>query len=249
MKKRKLMLVGFLMASLVFIRCNTNSTQKEAIKPTEQVTEKIDYKAIYNHLIAEYKPEIISEEEFDNFKKKSNYIKVIEAYDTQNPSELFGGKEYEDNISYYDLPTEINTQKYGNNSILFGDLNNDNKRDCIISVFRSDGYNEVTFFYVFINYGDTFKLENVTNEDAICGCKQEGWPHLFRYQKIEDGYLKGISECHYVDAHCCPSLYFRTKVKFIDGKLEFHSAEFVMDNAIKYRPTPALESVLIKSKE
>jgi hypothetical protein len=130
--------------------------------------------------------------------------------------------------------------------MLFGDLNSDNKRDCIISVFRADRYNEVTFFYVFINYGDTFKLENVTNEDAICGCKEDGWPHLFRYQKIEDGYLKGVSKCHYMDAHCCPSLYFRTKVKFTDGKLKFHSAEFVMDNAIKYRPTPVIDSVLIK---
>lgn len=246
MKKRTLMLVGFLIASIVFIECDTKSTQKEVIKSVKQVTEELDYKAIYNHLIAEYKPEIISEEEFDNFKSKSNYIEAIKAYDLKSPPELFGGKEYEDNISYYDLPTEINTQKYGNNSILFGDLNNDRKRDCIISVFRSDGYNEVTFFYVFINNGSTFSLEDVANEDDICGCKKEGWPHLFRYQKIEDGYLKGISECHYMDAHCCPSLYFRTKARFTDGKLKFHSAEFVMDDAIQYRPTPKLDSVLIK---
>ena len=63
-KKRTLMLVGFLIASIVFIECDTKSTQKEAITPTEQVTEKTDYKEIYNHLIAEYKPEIISEETF-----------------------------------------------------------------------------------------------------------------------------------------------------------------------------------------
>ena len=83
-KKRTLMLVGFLIASIVFIECDTKSTQKEAITPTEQVTEKTDYKEIYNHLIAEYKPEIISEEEFDNFKSKSNYIEAIKAYDLKN---------------------------------------------------------------------------------------------------------------------------------------------------------------------
>jgi len=173
---------------------------------------------------------------------------LIAAYDLKNPPELLGGKDNADNINYYSLPTEINTAEYGNNGIIFGDLNSDNKRDCIISVFRSDGYNEVTFFYVFINDGNTFKLENVTNEDAICGCKKEGWPHRFRYQIIKDGYLKGVSECHYKDAHCCPSLYFKTKVQFAYGKLQFHSAEFVMDDSSKHRPTPNIDIILNKSK-
>lgn len=243
--KKILMLLGFLMASIVFVKCNTKSTQKEVIKPIKQVSEKLDYEAIYESLIAEYKPEITSEKEFNNFKSKSNYIDVIEAYDLKNPPEIFGGKSNADNIRYKLLP-EINTQKYGNNGVIFGDLNGDGKRDCVISVFRSDGYSEVTFFYVFINYGNNFKLEDVANEDEICGCKKEGWPHLFRYQKIEDGYLKGVSKCHYKDAHCCPSLYFKTKVKFTNGKLEFDSAEFVMDDAVRYRPTPELDSVLIK---
>ena len=214
------------------------------IKPIKKPTEKLDHEAIYKSLISEYKAENTSKKEFRKFKKKSNYIDVIEAYDLENPPEILGGKSNADNIRYKMLP-EINTQKYGNNGVMFGDLNEDGKRDCIISVFRSDGYNEVTFFYVFINYGDTFKLEDVTNEDDICGCKKEGWPHRFRYQIIEDGYLKGISECHYQDAHCCPSLYFRTKVKFTEGKLQFHGAEFVMDDAIQYRPTPSYDSIFM----
>jgi hypothetical protein len=244
MKKITLMLLGVLMVSLIFIECNTKSPKKEAVKPVKEVKEAVDYEAIYNSLVSEYKSEIISEKEFDNFKSKSDYIKVIEAYDLKNPPELFGGKGNADNISFYELPTNINTQEYGNNGIIFGDLNADNERDCIISVLRSDGYNEVTFFYVFINYGTTFKLEDVTNEDAICGCKKEGWPHQFRYQIIEDRFLKGVSECHYKDAHCCPSLYFKTKVEFKNGKLQFYSAEFVMDNATEYRVTPSIEAVL-----
>lgn len=241
---------SIIIVTLLLIRCNYISSKKDSPKNSKEAvdtkTEIIDFEAAYKTLVFEYKPEITTEEEFDNFKNKSNYIKVIEAYDAKNPSELFGGKKYADNISYYELPTEINTQKYANNSILFGDLNDDDKRDCIISVLRSDGYNEVTFFYVFINYGSSFKLEDVANEDDICGCKKEGWPHQFRYQKIEDGYLKGVSDCHYQDAHCCPSLTFRAKVKFTNGKLQFHSTEFVQDNAIQYRPTPVIDSVLIK---
>jgi len=238
MKKRILIPLGLLMVSIAFIKCNIKSSKKDSVEPSKEAVEVIDHEAIYNSLISEYKPELTSEEEFNNFKNKSNYVDVIAAYDLKNPLELLGGKDNANNISYYSLPTEINTVEYGNNGIIFGDLNGDNKRDCIISVYRSDGYNEVTFFYVFINYGGTFILEDVTNEDYICGCKKEGWPHRFRYQKIEDGFLKGVSECHYQDAHCCPSLYFRTKVNFTKGKLQFHSAEFVMDDAEIYRPTP-----------
>ena len=191
----------------------------------------------------EYNPEYIEPEEFENFKRKSNYIETIEAYD-ENNFKKYTGLNTKD-IRYYSLPTEINIQNYSNNSILFGDLNGDNKRDCIISVFRADSYNEIIFFYVFINYGTYFKLEDVASEEDICGCKKEGWPSLFRYQKIEDGYLKGISMCHYKDAHCCPSIYFKTKVEFKNGMLKFNSSEFVMDDATKYRVTPSLDSVLV----
>lgn len=255
MKAKILIPLYALSIFLLFVNCKNNkeiiNTEVETVNEENQpindnLTEIIDYQKIYKELEVKFVPEVFTEQEFNNFKKKSNYIKVIEAYDAKNPSEIFGGKKYADNIQYYELPTEINTQKYANNSILFGDLNNDGKRDCIISVLRSNGYNEVAFFYVFINYGSSFKLKDVANEDDICGCIEEGWPHQFRYQKIEDGYLKGISMCHYQDAHCCPSLYFTTKVAFNKGKLKFDSSEFVMDDATKYRPTPLLDSVIVK---
>lgn len=69
---------------------------------------------------------------------------------------------------------------------------------------------------------------------------------MFRYQKIEDGYLKGITICHYKDADCCPSIYYKTKIKFLNEKLQFESAEFVLDDAIKYRHTPKLDTIIFK---
>ncbi|MCL7765047.1 hypothetical protein MPF19_16610 [Polaribacter sp. Z014] len=255
MRTQKLCYLAIILISLLFIECNKKArnsslkpSRKDTIKEVHQ-KENIDYEAIYDALVEEYKPEKITEEEFLNFKKKSNYIKEIEAYDAKNSVEFFGGKENEENINYAPIATRINEQEYGNNTILFGDLNGDHKRDCIISVFRSNHYDEVTFFYVFINRGTTFKLEDVTNETEICGCKSNFWPNIFRYQKIEDGFLKGISTCHYNDAHCCPSIYFKTKVKFIDGKLQFYSTNFVMDEGIKYRPTPNLDSIIFKKKD
>lgn len=268
--KRKFIVFGIMSILLLFSSCINQKTKNNSLNDSQESfeiktgsvdtikklvlpvnkkgPERIDYEAVYKSLVSEFEPEIITEEEFDNFKNKSNYIKVIEAYDTKNSIEYFGGKEKEENIRYYALPTEINTKEYSSNSILFGDLNEDGKRDCIIIAYRSDMYNEVAFLYVFINKGTTFKLEDVTNEADICGCKEGGWPSRFRLQKIEDGFFKGVSECHYQDAHCCPSLYFKTKVKFTKGKLQFHSAEFVMDDAIQYRPTPVLDSILIKKQ-
>ena len=252
MRIQKLCFLAITLISLLFIECNKKAENtslktsgKDTIKETPQ-KRVVDSKAKYNALLDELKPEKITEEEFLSFKKKSNYIKEIEAYDAKNSIEYFGGKENEKNINYAPIATRINEQEYGNNTILFGDLNGDLKRDCIISVFRSNHYDEVTFFYVFINRGTTFKLEDVTNETEICGCKSNFWPNIFRYQKIEDGFLKGISTCHYNDAHCCPSIYFKTKVKFIDGKLQFDSTDFVMDEGVAYRPTPNLDSIIFK---
>lgn len=269
--KKKLLILGIMTISNSFIGCDikikninsiSNDQRKEHLKvikldtfngvvhPTKKKEPaKTDFEAIHQSIVLEFKPEIITFEEFDNFKKKSDYINVIENYDYENSIEYFGGKDNEVNINYHPLPTKINEQEYGNNTILFGDLNGDNKRDCIISVFRSNGYDEVTFFYVFINYDSTFKLVDVTNETVICGCKEEGWPHRFRYQVIEDGFLKGISECHYKDAHCCPSIYLKTKVVFLNGKLQFDSSEFVMDDGIEYRPTPNLDSILVRKND
>ena len=133
LKGRMLVTFRTIIIALLFIQCNYISSKKDSpknsIEAVEIKTDKIDYEAVYKSLVSEYVPEITTEEEFDNFKEKSNYIKVIEAYDVKNSIELFGGKKYADNISYYELPTEINTQKYANNSILFGDLNDDDKRN------------------------------------------------------------------------------------------------------------------------
>jgi hypothetical protein len=104
-KIKNLILIGSLIASFVFIECNTKSPQKEvitpikeAITPIKEVEKAIDYEAIYNSLVIEYKPEITSEKEFKNFKNKSNYEDVIETYDVRNPPEILGGKSNKENI-------------------------------------------------------------------------------------------------------------------------------------------------------
>lgn len=233
--KKLLKSLILLLVTISLVMCNTAKPKEEKIESTKIETTTIEPN---NDLV----------KEFNNFKNKSNYIEDIEAYDLENPPEILGGKGNAENIRYYDIPTKINVKQYGNNEVIFGDLNNDNKRDCIISVFRADHYNEVLFFYIFINQGNKYTLEDVTNENKICGCKDSMWPNLFREQKIEGGLLKGVTTCHYNDAHCCPSLYFKTEVKYDNGKLRFHSAEFIEDSAQEYRDTPDIKTIITEPK-
>ncbi|MGV8944895.1 MAG: hypothetical protein ACOH1N_00570 [Lutibacter sp.] len=221
----------------------------EVIEKPKLLT-KYESDLILFNLEREHEPTLITQEEFENFKLKSNYLKAIEKYDKKNPLAYFSHIKDKDNLRYYDLPKEMNAKEYGSNSFVFGDLNNDGKRDCIVTAVRSDMYNEIHFFYVFINNADAFQLVDVACEDDISGCINGGWPSSFRYQKIEDSLFKGIVFCHYQDAHCCPSLVFKGQAKLVNNKLQFYRAEFVMDDPdfIKYRATPPLDSVLVKSK-
>ena len=197
----------------------------------------------YDSIVESLTPSLISEKEFENCKMKSNYIKAIEKYDTTHKDEIYGNG---------DIPTVINEQKYLTNTILFGDLNGDKKRDCIIIIHREGGYDFYDYYYVFINKGDEFKLTDVQTDNDICGCIYDGgWPNLLRYQKIEDGMLHGISMCHQGDAHCCPSVILRTKIKLINKKLQFQSSEFIFDDYPGERPETLkldLDKLLIKSK-
>lgn len=226
------------------------------------LSEKVKIKALKTKLLTQegaerlldslktaYEPIKVTQSEFKNFKMKSNYKQVINDYKDELFRTYFDYLNSEEKFRFYSVPTEVNKKQYGSNSFVFGDLNNDGRKDCIVTSLSSDMYNEIHFFYVFINDGKRFKLMDVVSEEDLAGCKNGGWPSSFRYQKIEAGFFKGISFCHYKDAHCCPSLVFKSNAKYIDDQLQFHSAEFVFDEPyiMKYRPTPSLDSVLVKS--
>lgn len=226
-----------------------NKDTIEVVKKPVILT-KIESELILQNLKKEQEPTLITLEEFENFRIKSNYLEVIKKYDEKNsPLSYFNYVKNKDDLRYYDLPTEVNTRKYGSNSFVFGDLNNDGKRDCIVSAIRSDMYNEVCFFYVFINNGNSFELVDVACENDLSGYKKASWPSSFRYQKIENGMFKGITFCHYKDAHCCPSLVFKAQAKLIDSKLQFFKADFVFQDYQYFvgKLDFDLDSVLVKS--
>ncbi|NOR29241.1 MAG: hypothetical protein GQ540_12005 [Lutibacter sp.] len=256
MKKRYNLYI--LLLTLFVLGCKNDKSEekveqnKETIKVLEKpkILSEKESKIILQKLEIEQESTLITQAEFNNFKLKSNYIEAIEKYDENNkPLPYFRGTE-EDKLRYYPLPTEVNAKQYESNSFVFGDLNNDGMRDCIVTAVRSNMYDEVHFFYIFINNGNLFKLIDVACEDDLSGCKNGGWPSSFRYQKIEDGVFKGITFCHYNDAHCCPSLVFKCEAKFVESKLQFYKADFVFQDYqyILGKLEFELDSVLFKSR-
>lgn len=109
---------------------------------------------------------------------------------------------------------------------LFGDLNNDGLKDLVVNVYTdaggsgSDGW--CYDLFVFLNKKDKLMLTSITHSNEISGCEIG---HFYA-AKIRNGFLIGNSSCFApIDATCCPSLDYATKVKFLNGKLMFQSKE------------------------
>ncbi|OBQ56560.1 hypothetical protein JJL45_12875 [Tamlana sp. s12] len=215
---------------------------------TDPPKSVLSSEVLIENLIEAQEPNSISKKAFEEFKTKSNYIEVIEAYDKKNKLPGWFSETPYDELNYSNLPTEANTKTYSSNDFVFGDLNMDGLNDAVVTGVRSNGYNEIHFFYVFLNQGDSFKLVDVACESDLAGCEEQGWPNIFRNQKIENGLFTGRAVCHYNDAHCCPSITLKSYAKLIDQKLKFYKADFITDDDdfVKYRPTPALDSILTK---
>lgn len=120
-------------------------------------------------------------------------------------------------------------QHYGSGSVS-GDLNHDGLDDLVVSVY-SEGQGLASMYtalFVFINNGSGYNLSEETNIYAVCGCETESgvWQGYFSLERIENGYLIGISNCYAEnDPRCCPSLTYATKVVWENDKLVFHSKE------------------------
>lgn len=130
-------------------------------------------------------------------------------------------REIEDNyfLMSATIPLTKNQELFGWIPILEGDLNNDKKNDIVISVHIEFGNIEYQDIFVFINENEKYKLVNVTNERDVCGCSG-----YFRARKIENNLIIGESSCYgELDAKCCPSLNYETKVALENNTLKYLS--------------------------
>lgn len=145
------------------------------------------------------------------------------------------------NLTYYNIPNEDdesarfligitiplikNQELYGAVPILEGDLNKDRKNDLVISVHTEGGGDGANVWwqdiFIFIYKNKKYKLIDIKSDPEVCGCRSGGY---FRARKIENNFIVGESSCYAEeDPRCCPSLYYETKVGFINNMLKYVS--------------------------
>lgn len=122
----------------------------------------------------------------------------------------------EDDMPYSNLTISKIKSDY-----LFGDINNDGKKDIIASVGADGGgsasWNEL---FVFINENDNYILKSVTSSFDLAVCKKGSHEGQFYPKEIKDGIVIGTSICYTdEDAHCCPSIKKESKAVFKNDKL------------------------------
>lgn len=104
---------------------------------------------------------------------------------------------------------------------LLGDLNNDKVDDLVANIETLGGggggnvhWNDI---FVFISKNGKFELKNTTQSPKLCG----SYDGYFNPESIIDNVLVGNSYCYDKnDGTCCPSLFFFSKVKFNNNKLD-----------------------------
>ena len=112
----------------------------------------------------------------------------------------------------------------------FGDLNNDGKEDLVLKLYSNTGGNsDYLDLCVFIQTSTGWKLFNIhpSSDEALKGCETG----QFIPQTIENGLLVGESLCYTeTDPRCCPSLKYKTTLKWVSNELRFVTKEKLLGN-------------------
>lgn len=210
MKKFNSIFIG-LTCSLFFLSCNNSDSND---------------KKLAQNTINEIKS-------YFNSKFESNYN--LQESETDSLIELsYTSKEATDDILgsniLISIP-KINTTNgpEGSNSIVFGDLNADQKNDIVICV-SSEGENgsavlpDPNKIFVFLNSNNEYKLSCVTDADILNG----GNPGFYYPVEIKDGSLLGMSFLWGKgDSESNPTSIYTSVSKFADNKLLFINKTFV----------------------
>lgn len=107
----------------------------------------------------------------------------------------------------------------------FGDLNNDGKEDLVLRLYSNTGGNsDYLDLCIFIQTPAGWRLFNIqpSSDEALKGCETG----QFIPQTIENGLLVGESLCFTeTDPRCCPSLKYKTTLKWENNELRFVKKE------------------------
>ncbi len=204
--------------------------KKESVKndvPSNQIREMEENDTISNLI----KPSKISDKKFNTFIKKSDFKKQISSYYNKKYEEVIKSFYKEDdnnwtrsknyieltssdsilNISYmvtedksYDISIvslQIPIRPKNNSGFIFGDLNNDQKEDCLVTVYSEGGWHASNAsnndIFIFLNEGINYRLAYAFTSSGNYN------PALIENNQIIANERTYAPE----DGRCCPSLH------------------------------------------
>ncbi len=221
-------IIAFIAILLIMISCKQKESDSIPIeyapieisdKEFNTFLKKCDYiKAIISYYNGVYDETIKDFEKngYENWSSTENYIKRIPSDTILKISYMITEeKSYDIPIVSILIPIKPNIQFFSSTSFMFGDLDNDQEEDCIITVhtegnwIASNGYSNDVF--VFLNKGNHYELtyffsshslENVYNFDPVLIEKNQILGNTFSYAAE--------------DPRCCPTLYSTMKINLDD---------------------------------
>ena len=109
------------------------------------------------------------------------------------------------------IPKKTGINLYESNSILFGDLDHDNKEEMVMTVHTEGGggggNTASQDIFVFRRSNDSVQILCTVVDASLANCADG----MFRAKKIEKGLIIGMSSCYKEDdARCCPSVQLIT---------------------------------------
>lgn len=125
-----------------------------------------------------------------------------------------------------DTSIEINIPKkifdsenyYTSNRLLFGDLNNDNKKDIVVTVNEHlnpvHTLTDIQTLFIFFNIDGKYKVRFIANETNLSECKG-----YFKAKSIENKCLSGFALCCKPEYPCkSPTLKYAIQIDFSGQK-------------------------------
>ena len=115
------------------------------------------------------------------------------------------------------------------NVLLKGDINRDGKNDVVVSVWATGGTHAI-WNDVFIFWGTKGGYRFYKKFDSYSLGSAKSYYAKFYPAHIVNGCLVGkMSMLAHNDPGCCPSLFYKTTLKFINGKFKIVSEKKIME--------------------
>ena len=213
----------FILMSLLLTQCNSNdygqNDNNTSVSKTSDNGTKVS--TIQNSVVKKIQNYYINGEG-DELKLETNKSDSLIELIFKNNNAI--------TMMRIEIPKVLHSDSTG--PILLQDFNSDGLKDVVVSVYREGGWGGGNVFdteiFVFKNEKNDYILKSVNYSKNLTNCNSG----QFSLEGLKNGKLAGTSFCYSPDdAHCCPSLEYRTILSEENWKLKHFRSTMISKNA------------------